>query len=283
MLPFLEPFAAPCPAWLRRLTPGQIAAGPLPFLDRLVDGALLYPGGDLDGSPVRQLNGVLHSFVFMDYGTAPEALEAEATKARRSGTGFAHHRLVGLTRFDPAPILARVPPELHHPDTARWARQAPWGLWGVWEDLRPERRGERFSLLFLGAEAHACIAALYPEGSRPPAAVVVQEHGFGGNVRRSHAEPLEGWSARWTAPPELLITGENAWHLPWWERLTELGSDRAPEAMHQNLRIFRQVRREPGEPPARHFPAQPGDRFALGPALRRLLPRQRDLHRFHPR
>lgn len=270
MLPFLEPYAAPTPRWLRDLDPATIARGPLPWLDRLAAGALAYPGADLDGSPVRQLNGVLHSYIFMDYMTRPADLEAELTRPRATGTGFAHHRLVGRAGFDPAPVLARAPGSARHPAAPRWATQAPWGLWAVYEDTRPERRGERFSFLFLGTEAHEAMAALFPR--RGPAAVVVQEHGFGGNCHPSHAEPILELSRRWERPAELLITGDHPWILPWAPRLTEIGSDLARESMHRNLRVFRLVRDADGEPGAVRFPVLHGSRVAIGPALRRLMP-----------
>ncbi len=246
-LPFLEGYSTPTPVWLRRLTPACIEAGPEPWLDRIAGNALVYPGSGTDGSPVRALNGVVHSFVFMDYLTDPAEVLDEATRPRRVGTGFAHHRLVGLSRFDPTPILALAPKDAHHPGASRWGLQAPWGLWAVYEDLRPGRKGERFSFLFLGVEAHAAIAALHPR--RPPLGVVCVEHGFGANCYGSHAEPLEARSRQWEAPPELLVTGDN-WSPPWHDRLQEIGVDRALESMHRSNRTFHRVRRLPGEPPA---------------------------------
>lgn len=236
MLPFLDPFASPTPAWLRRLTPAAIQQGPGALLQRLTEKALVYPGSDLDGSPVRQLNGVLHSFIFMDYGTDPQVLKAEMTQERRHGTGFAHHRLLGLSEFDPLPFLKDVPDQFRCPAAGQWAQQRPWGIWGVYEDTRAGREGERFSLLFFGTEAHEVMAALFPR--RAPTALVIQEHGFGGNCRQSHADAVLELAQQWESLPELLIMGENTWNRPWPERLVQVGSDVASESWHRNRRTF---------------------------------------------
>jgi len=76
----------------------------------LAQDALVYPGARLDGSPVRECQGVIHSFIFLDYGTPKAEVMAELTRQRRSGTGFAHHRLVGVVEFDPTSIVTGADP-----------------------------------------------------------------------------------------------------------------------------------------------------------------------------
>jgi hypothetical protein len=245
MLPSLQSLRTRCPAWLKRLDPGAIAAGPGPWLDRIVEGALVYPGAGLDGSPVRQCLGAVHSFIFLDYGLTPEAVKVEMTKPRATGTGFAHHRLLGMAEFDPAPLMKAVPEEFmsRNPD---WFRSAPpFGLWAVYEGTGPHA-GERFSFLYLSVEAVQALASLFPR--KAPRSLVIQEHGFGGNCWQSFTEPIQRLSESWDGPPELLVVQEGREDGYRFVRpqdgpfmqdpVRSLGTDVATESMHQNTREF---------------------------------------------
>ncbi len=235
MIPALEPLAHPTPQWLRDLTPADIRRGPRPWLKDLVEDALIYPGAGVDGSPVRQCNGVIHSFIFPDYFVSKNEILGELTRVRRTGTGFAHHHLVDLVEFDAAPLVAKAFPEFTHQGDNSFRSEETDGVWAVFESNGPGPR-ERFSFLFMGTEAIQTLAALFPE--RPPRGLVVQEHGFGGNCWHSFSEKIDELSQRWQDTPEILILGSNAGLHQWRECGHFLGTDVATESMHKNERDF---------------------------------------------
>ncbi len=233
MIPALESLARPTPRWLLELTPADIRRGPGPWLSHLVEDALIYPGAGVDGSPVRQCNGVVHSFIFPDYMVSKGEILGELTRARRTGTGFAHHRLVDLVVFDAAPLVQNVDRDFVWDGQNPFQREATDGVWAVYESLRPGPR-ERFSFLFMGTEAIRTLAALFPE--RPPRALVIQEHGFGGNCWRSFSEKIHELSQRWNDTPEILILGPNHQLHQWCTFGQSLGTDVATESMHKQER-----------------------------------------------
>ena len=232
MLPFLRPLAKRTPHWLLNLDPGAIEQGPGRWMDHLVKDALVYPGSGLDGSPVRQFNGVIHSYIFADYGIARQELVEQLRRPRTTGTGFAHHDLVALAEFDPAPLIRGAHPAFIHEPSAFARSGPPLGIWAVYQGNEGSRA--RFSFLFLGVEAIQALAALFPE--RAPRALLIQEHGFGGNCWGNFSDPVFGLAGRWGGPPEILILGPNH-HLDAWRRSgRSLGTDLATESMHRNVR-----------------------------------------------
>ena len=235
MIPSLRPFAHPTPAWLNRLTPADIARGPVPYLKHLVEDALVYPGSGVDGSPVRQCNGVIHSFIFLDYILSPREVEAELTCARRTGTGFAHHHLVGMAEFDAALLVAQADPNFMRDERDQYRSEGTGGIWAVFESHEPGPT-ERFSFLFMHTEAIQSLAALFP--SHPPRAIVTQEHGLGGNCWSSFSDKILELAGRWNGPPELVILGPNHQLHQWQSQGQFLGTDIATESMHHNEREF---------------------------------------------
>jgi hypothetical protein len=233
MLPELTFLAHATPTWLMNLNPSDIQKGPGPWMKHLVEDALVYPGSGLDGSPVRQCNGAVHSFVYLDYGTRKAQVVTEMKRQRKTGTGFAHHHLVGMTEFDPTPLMADANPAFIHPGENIHQTQAPYGIWAVYESIATGPI-ERFSFLFLGVEAIQALAALYP--TTPPRGMVIQEHGFSGNVWSSFSEQVLSLSENWSGVPEILILGPNH-RLDKWNRKAQLRCvDIATEAMHQEER-----------------------------------------------
>ena len=233
MIPALEPLGHPTPRWLLDLTPADIRRGPGPWLEHLVEDALIYPGAGVDGSPVRQCNGVIHSFIFPDYMVSKDEILGELTRARRTGTGFAHHRLVDLVEFDAGPLVEKADPNFVRDGNNPIRTEATDGIWAVFESQRPGPR-ERFSFLFMGTEAIQTMAALFPR--RPPRALVVQEHGFGGNCWRSFSEKIHELSQHWNDTPEILILGPNHQLHQWRIWGHSLRTDVATESMHQQER-----------------------------------------------
>jgi hypothetical protein len=209
-------------------------------MKHLVEDALVYPGAGLDGSPVRQCNGVVHSFIFLDYGTAKADVLAELTRQRKTGTGFAYHRLVEMVEFDPKPLLARASSEFVDRGNHLHQTEPSFGVWAVFESTTLGST-ERFSFLFLSNEAIQGLATLFPV--RPPRVLVVQEHGFGGNCFRSFSEEILKLAGRWNGTPEILILGPNHRMQEWHPLAESLGYDVAMESMHKNNREILQLSR----------------------------------------
>ena len=195
--------------------------------------ALVYPGAGMDGSPVRQCNGVIHSFIYLDYHVSKEEILGEQTRKRRSGRGFAHHDLVGLVEFDAAPLVQNASREILKQGDNPFQIKATDGVWAIFESRDPGPR-ERFSFLFMGTESIQILAALFPEA--PPRAMVVQEHGFGGNCWRSFSLKLIELAQYWDDTPEILILGPNHGLHEWAINGQSLGTEIATESMHKNER-----------------------------------------------
>jgi len=265
MLRALEPWRTPTPHWLLSLTPADIACGPEPWWPLILENATVYPGSSTeDGSPVRQLVGVTHSFIFPDYGITPEQMLGELYQPCPTGVGFAHHTPVGWCFFDATALLAQAPAAFTIPQEAWPDAPRPRGVWAVFETQGPGPR-ERFSFLFLQADGVQTLAALFPE--RPPRALVVQEHGLGGMRHWSnYSSPLLELGKRWDDTPEFLILGPNHRLHPWCVWGHRLTRDYCGESWHHNLReVFHM------HPKARRL-AMRGLNFRRHPDAHRALP-----------
>ena len=198
-----------------------------------MEDALIYPGAGMDGSPVRQCNGVIHSFIFLDYFVSRSEIIGELSQPRHTGTGFAHHHLVGLVEFDAAPLVAKASPDFIFQGDNPHRSEGSDGVWAIFES-HEAGPCERFSFLFMGTEAVQSLAALFPK--HPPRALVLQEHALGGNCWFSFAEKIEELSQRWQGTPEILILGPNSEFHPWRNCGHLVGTDVAMESMHQEER-----------------------------------------------
>jgi hypothetical protein len=241
LLPCLADLRRRPPAWLADLGPMDLAAGPAPHLDRLLERAVVYPGAGLDLSPIRQCLGAVHSFLLLDYGTPEPEVRA------RLEEGSPAWRVLGeLHPFDATTLLGPVPPAFRPPQDNPHRQSPPFGLWALGEGAG----GERFSLLYAALEGVEAIASLFPD--RAPTGIVVQEHGLGGNCWGSagFGQMLERLAQdRWPEPARFLLAGENAWHLPWSGDLEPVGEDVAVESMHLNRRtVLRSRGRAHGRP-----------------------------------
>lgn len=229
----LKHLAHATPIWLANLSPTDIEMGPNPWMNHLVEDALVYPGSGLDGSPVRQCNGALHSFIYLDYGTPKTEVLTELNKQRKTGTGFAHHHLIGLVEFDPTTLITKADRNFIPRSSKGSSAKAPFAIWAVFESNGPGP-AERFSFLFLGMEAIQTLAALFPTSA--PRGLVVQEHGFSGNCWPNFSEPILRMSEMWHGYPEILILGPNHRLDQWHRKALSKGSDAATESMHRDTR-----------------------------------------------
>ncbi len=203
------------PDWLTAFHSGDAFPRDEFFASRIV----FYPGSGKDGHPV-QLFGSTHSvhcFVYADYGVPRESLE----------NALQDHGFRGYT------TLARI--ELsehsltpngwasHASDTVRRTAQgngsiAPFGFFEVLErvhGLEDSHGADRLAVLFLGADGIATYDALFCQNAAiRPFAVVLQDHGFGGNYDRfGQGGQMEDIANRCNVRPDFLLVAENT--QPW--------------------------------------------------------------------
>ena len=184
----LSQHAEPCPGWLQAVNPG----GPLPLREFLAERTVFYPGSYLDGHPIKVFGSAraAHCFVYADYWLERERVVA-AIEGELPGAGLRGYRPV--TRFDlkRADFEVRWNPAQSQfaPRTAPWSYKSavkPYALLQVWErvpDMGPQWGADRLALLMLGADAHAVYEGLFcqPGGASHLYAMLLQDHGFGGN------------------------------------------------------------------------------------------------------
>lgn len=231
MLDFLNDYQQPVPSWLRRITAKDVQCGPGPWMKRFLDEAVVYPGSGLDMSPIRQMKGVAHAFLFVDFSVGIENI-----KQAILADGGSDHELLAMVEFDPLPYTALG--NIQAPQTTGDDQRQSYGIWTVFN-----RRGVggRFALMALGAEAIYALSALYP--STPPKGIVLEEHAFDANPWSEWTGPLNAYAdAHWSAPPEWLVQGRDRGQFG--HRLGQyktLGEDHACESMHGSWRVIQHL------------------------------------------
>lgn len=208
------------PEWLRDWT-SQSKFNATEFLSSRV---VFYPGSGTDGQPVKYFGSryAAHCFVFADYGVEKEQISEELEETGHPFAGYS-----SLARMDVAERDLSPNGWVPHIDP-RDAQQAPRApIFGV---VRPfalleilERQPgfgdahgpQRLAILFLCADGVAAYDALFCQnGSTAPFAVVLQDHGFGGNwTRFGKGGVIEGIASRAARTPAYLLVATNtdAW------------------------------------------------------------------------
>lgn len=238
MLYFMKGQERPVPSWLRRITAKEVYQGPDRWMKRFLSEAIVYPGSGTDVSPMRQMEGVAHSFLFLDLSVRLDRIK-EAIRAGFSDQhGYVAYNVLAWAEFDPAPFLAGG--TIHAPQSPADYHEHQFGVWAVLSRLDG---GGRVALMALGAEAMGAISALYP--ATPPKGLVIQEHGFYCNPWRDWREPLTRYAdEHWATPPEWLILGDDNQFEHQHGHYDVLGDDKAVESMHGDWRVIHHLRGE---------------------------------------
>jgi hypothetical protein len=177
-------------------------------LKELFRGSCVYPGAGSDWSPLRQLVDVCHSYIFFDYLDCNHELEARNLQS--IWPAYPHARCLMRHTFNSKAFLdkecsrtlqRRVQNALDDyrrsegiESDAEWMFYGgnPLGgshlpaQWTLYE-LEP---GHRVSLLYLRAEAIRGLGLLRLKTGVSPRALVLQDHGLGGNCWRGFGRPL---------------------------------------------------------------------------------------------
>lgn len=190
---YLAQYAEPQPDWLAEFRPGD-GFDPRFFESRTV----YYPGSGFDGQPVALFNSTraAHCFIYVDYGVERNALERELDDVRHGFAGYHQIDRVEVQKSDLAPNgwTAHVRPR--NESRSAWdANAAPFAFLEILERDAgtPEAHGaRRIAILFLFADGIAAYDAMFCQvGShRPPYAVILRDHGWGGNYDRFGAGGL---------------------------------------------------------------------------------------------
>lgn len=230
MLPFLEDHRKPTPRWLREITAEGVGKGPERWMDRFLQEAVFYPGAGKDTSLLRQMEGVAHAFLYVDFSHSLDQVKEALLTLTDDQLGPTDYQLLAMAEFDPAPFL--VGASWHPPRPLDAWQQQSYGFWAVL--ARPGRRG-RFAFMALGAEGMTALSALYP--STPPRGLVVHEYAFDHNPWGEWSGPLTRFAGEhWATPPEWQIAGNRAAFQHRGGDYEWLGSDQAVESMHRSVR-----------------------------------------------
>ncbi len=232
------------PAWLDGFREGDAFVREAFFGSRIV----YYPGSGTDGHPV-QLFGSTHSahcFVYADYGLTQAELESELEDPRHGFLGY--HRLARI-QLREADLVPRgwtphvreedLPPE---PYWFAAVAHAPFGFLKILErdgDFDDKHGPRRLAILFLGADGIAAYDALFCQehGQSAPFAVVLQDHGFGGNYNRfGRGGLLERIAQRTNVVTRFLLVADNTEAWEGFERVPDVDGDRG--GMHGHRRFI---------------------------------------------
>lgn len=221
---YLQRHREPCPDWLTNFKKGDTFKRQDFFGSRMV----YYPGSGSDGHAVRLFGSAhsAHCFVQVDDLFEQNQVKAELDgKCARQNTGSrpfrGYHNLarVSLSENDLAPT--GWVQHVHNLERARFSDGfKPYAFLEIMErddDFGDDHGVHRLAILFLGADGIASYDALFCQenGVPPPLAMLIQEHGFGGNYDKfGRGGLLERIAATCNVFPQFLLVAENsdAWH-----------------------------------------------------------------------
>lgn len=234
MLDFLKDYQQPVPSWLRRITAKDVQCGPRPWMKRFLDEAVIYPGAGLDMSPIRQMKGVAHAFLFIDFSVGVEQI-----KQTILAEGLSDHELLAMAEFDPSPCM-----ELGNVQAPQITGDYQGQSYGILAVFNRHEGWGRFAFMAFGAEAIYALSALYP--TTPPRGIVLQEHAFDANPWGEWTGPLNAYAhEHWDSPPEWLVLGIDRGQFSHHRgRYEPLGEDWAIESAHGDRRVIHKFQRE---------------------------------------
>jgi hypothetical protein len=235
------------PDWLGRHCPGDHFNRELFFSGRTV----FYPGSATDGHPVKLFGSAwsAHCFIYTDYILDKARIERDLEDPTAGIRGYHRIDRIALSINDFAPHGWTQ----HGPRTRKalgWVDRntfVPYGFVEVMErdHERPPSYGvDRLAVLFLGADAHATFDALYcqKDGTPPPFAVLLQDHGFGCNYSAFGAGGIiSKLVTHCHVYPRYLLIARNTTPWPGFQPVPDLLPDRGGMHSHERDLYVRQV------------------------------------------
>jgi hypothetical protein len=156
---------------------------------------VFYPGSGNDGHAV-EVFGASHSahcFVYSDYMLGEDSILDDLNSKHRSLKGYNTFAIESVNQTEISPSnwrshLTETQRQLVIEGFSRFFRRSPPQAYGMFvvferdEQFDNTHGPERLAILFLGADGHATFDALFCQDNQtPPFAVLLQDHGFGGN------------------------------------------------------------------------------------------------------
>jgi hypothetical protein len=205
------------PTWLANWTPRRQIAMKDFFASRVV----FYPGAGTDGQPVAFFGSrhAAHCFVLADYGLPKDQVVRELAAQGHPFTGYTTIGRKELSEHDLTPNGWR--PTISPARATRPAPVTPYEAYAFLEILERQNGFDdshgprRLAILFLGGDGVASYDALFCQpGARAPFAVVLQDHGLGGNwTKFGEGGCLEQLARKADRLPPILLVADNtdAW------------------------------------------------------------------------
>ena len=200
-------------------------------LKELFRGSCVYPGGGSDWSPLRQLTGVCHSYVYLDYAQEPGypiKMQPKGRELKLFRSQHGDHRCLFSARLDTEKLLGQVFEGCHLSavrnvlDDYCRTKNIDWcqrlggcedlvtpGQWTVYEF----DTGHRVSLLYLRIEAIYGLGLLRRKTGVSPRALVLQDLGLNANCWPSFGEPIQDilmGKLRMVLPQILIVDHDNS-------------------------------------------------------------------------
>lgn len=225
----LKTFRRPIPDWLHAVHTLADAA----LLEGFLASPLVfYPGSGFDGQAVKDFGSAhaAHCFIYADYLIEESKMRAELSNATSPFKGY---RSLKRVSFDPA-VVSPVNEFLPRFDGRSVMPVTPYCFLEILErnsDLTDEHGAERMAILFAGMDAYACFHVIFNGTQRQLLALVLQDHGVGGNYSRfGRGGLLEDIAQKCGTFPELMLVGQNT--NPWtdYAPVKEAAMDRHPSA-----------------------------------------------------
>ncbi|MEN6528204.1 MAG: hypothetical protein ABFD65_17120, partial [Candidatus Polarisedimenticolia bacterium] len=179
-----------------------------------------------------------------DYGVSQKELEKDLDDAELRFRGY--HTLARLQLSEKDLVPDRWTPHVRPNEVSERMRDfvftEPFGFLEVLErdpGLDESHGARRLAILFLGADGIAAYDALFCQGlgHAAPFAVVLQDHGFGGNYDRFGGDGLlERIALKCDVVPRYLLVADDT--APWtgFERVPYV--DGEPGGMHRSIRYL---------------------------------------------
>lgn len=240
---YLQRRREPCPDWLLRFKKGDKFNRKQFFDSRVV----YYPGSGSDGHAVKLFGSAhcAHCFIYVDYLVKQSHIKADLRGSHDgyNGAFFGYHRLARLTLSESDIAPQGWVQHVQHPERTRFSDDfKPYAFLEVLErdeNLDDEHGAQRLAILFLGADGIASYDALFCQKNQvpPPYAVLIQEHGFGGNYDKFGRDGLlERIAHQCQVFPNFLLVAEGS--APWrdYEKMAHLGGSIG--GMHANTRFL---------------------------------------------
>lgn len=230
------------PVWLARFKSGD----PFPREQFFASRVVYYPGAGTDGHPVKLFGAshCAHCFVYADYGVTQPRLETELADPRHGFRGYHCLDRLQLCERDLVPNAWSAHIARDEAPVSRFSSVAasPFGFLEILErapDLDDTHGARRIAVLFLGADGIAAYDALFCQGggNSSPFAVLLEDHGFGGNYDRfGQGGMLERIARHGNRLPQWLLVAENTRAWDGFARMPEVDGDRG--GMHASLRML---------------------------------------------